>query len=351
MPVRMKDIAKDLGISVVAVSKCINNHSDVSEATRQRVLRRIKELNYQPNLHAQGLASGRSFIVGFIVPDLVHAFFSEVAKSLSKVLESKGYGLVLSCSDENEDLENREIEQMVRRRVDALLIASCQSTPDHLKQLTAQNIPHILVDRRFERFRTNFVGTNDVLVGELATEHLISIGRRKIAHIGGTKIRPSVDRLRGYRNALKRHGLRASSDYVVTRERSDELGDLTGCVAMEKLLKLKVRPDAVFCYNDPAAIGAMNAILNAGLKIPEDIALVGAGNIRYSESLRVPLSSVDVPSAALGEKAGLLALDLMASHKQPEQTSFLVQPKLIIRESSVGVPRDRHRNNQEFTIT
>lgn len=337
MAVRMKDIAEDLGVSVVTVSKCINNHSDVSAATKKRVLRRIKELNYQPSLHAQGLVSGRSFIVGFIVPDLVHAFFSEVAKSLSNVLQPKGYGLVISCSDEDADTENREIEQMVRRRVDALLLASCQSTPDHLQKLIAQNIPHILVDRGFEHFKCNFVGTNDVLVGELATEHLIKIGRRKIAHIGGTKIGPSVDRQRGYRNALRRHGLRVSSDYIIARARSDESGDLTGRVAMEKLLKLKMRPDAVFCYNDPAAIGAMNAIIDAGLNIPADIALVGAGNIRYSESLRVPLTSVDVPSATLGEMAGLLALELITSRKETEQKSFLVQPKLIIRESSVGV--------------
>jgi LacI family transcriptional regulator len=272
MAVRMKDIAEDLGVSLVTVSKAFNNHSDVSAETKERVLRRMKELNYQPSLHAQGLASGRSYIVGFIVPDLVHAFFSEIAKSLSSVLRSKGYGLVISSSDEDPETERQEIDQMIRRRVDALVLSSCQTNADSLLRLEEQNIPHILLDRKFQRHKCNFVGTDDILVGEMATEHLIKLGRRMIAHIGGQSVSTSTERLQGYRRTLERHKIRVPAEYVVTRSRGDESGDITGRQAMEKLLLLKPRPDAVFCYNDPAAIGAMNAILNAGLRVPEDIA-------------------------------------------------------------------------------
>jgi LacI family transcriptional regulator len=334
MPVRMKDIAEDLGVSLVTVSKAFNNHSDVSAETKERVLRRMKELNYQPSLHAQGLASGRSFIVGFIVPDLVHAFFSEIAKSLSSVLRAKGYGLVISSSDEDPETERQEIDLMIRRRVDVLLLSSCQSNPDSLLRLVEQKIPHILVDRKFQGHTSNFVGTDDVLVGELATEHLIKLGRRTIAHIGGQAVSTSMDRLKGYRRALERHKIRLSSEYIVTRPRGDESGDITGRQAMEKLLRLNPRPDAVFCYNDPAAIGAMNAILNAGLRVPEDIAIVGAGNIRYAESFRVPLTSVDVSSKTLGENAGELALKLMSARKPLPVKSVIVQPRLVARKST-----------------
>jgi LacI family transcriptional regulator len=337
MAIRMKDIADDLGVSLVTVSKAFNNHSDVSARTKERVLRRMKELNYQPSLHAQGLVSGRSYIVGFIVPDLVHAFFSEVAKSVSGVLRANGYGLVISSSNEDPETEQQEIDQMIRRRVDVLLLSSCQGNPDSLIRLAEQKIPYILVDRNFQRNKSHFVGTNDELVGELATEHLIKIGRRRIAHIGGQTVSTSVGRLQGYRNALARHKLRVPSEYVVARPRGDESGDITGREAMEKLLGLSPRPDAVFCYNDPAAIGAMNAILSAGLRVPEDIAIVGAGNIRYAESFRVPLTSINVSSRMLGESAGLLALKIITSRKAPEVKIIIVTPNLVVRQSTIGV--------------
>jgi len=346
MAVRMKDIAADLGLSVVTVSKVFNNHLDIGAATRERVLRRMKELNYQPSLHAQGLASGRTMMVGLIVPDLVHAFFSEVAHSISDVLRKKGYGLLIASSDEEPELEKSEIEQMVRRRVDVLIVASCQSDPESLKRVTEQKVPLILIDRSFKDIDAPFIGTDDVHVGEMATEHLIGLGRRIIGHIGGQTVSTSTGRLAGYKKALARHKISLPETYIVRRTLGDKAADNTGRKAMEKLLKLQPRPDAVFCYNDPAAIGAMNAILAAGLRIPEDIAIIGCGNIRYAESFRVPLSSVDIPRKALGERAGELALQMTAGKKivtigakpgvraTAQARKTLVQPKLVIRESS-----------------
>ena len=160
------------------------------------------------------------------------------------------------------------------------------------------------------------------------------MGFQRIAHIGGQKVSTSVRRLEGYQKALSRHRISVPETYVLRRLRSDAAGDTTGRQAMEKLLRLTPRPDAVFCYNDPAAIGAMNAIIAAGLRVPEDIAVIGAGNIRYAESLRVPLSSIEVPSAALGVQAGKLSLRLIASKKVQPPRTILVQPKLIAREST-----------------
>ena len=333
MAVRMKDIAHDLGVSVVTVSKVFNNHKDISPATRERVLRRIKELNYQPSLHAQGLVSGQSFMVGLIVPDLVHAFFSEVAKNLAAVVRKKGFGLVISSSNDDPQLEQDEISLMVRRRIDVLIVASCQENAESLRAVDKE-VPLILLDRKFSDFETNFVGTDDVLVGKMATEHLIQMGYRRIAHIGGRKTSTSLGRMLGYRNALARHQITVPASYVIHRKRSDESGDTTGRQAMEKMLKLKPRPDAVFCFNDPAAIGAMNAIISAVLRIPEDVALIGAGNIRYAESFRVPLSTIDVSSSALGEFAGNLALRLAEEKNLRKPKTIVVPPKLIVRDST-----------------
>jgi LacI family transcriptional regulator len=341
MAVRMKDIARDLGVSTVTVSKVFNNHKDIGADTRERVLRRMKELNYQPSLHAQGFASGHSFMIGLVVPDLVHVFFSEVAKSIARVIREKGYGLVISSSNDDPRLEREEISQMMRHRVDALIVASCQETSKGLRAVSAE-VPLILLDRNYEDLNANFIGINDIAVGKMATEHLIEKGFRRIAYIGGKTANTSQSRLNGYKQALAQQGISVPEAYIVSRRHADESGDKTGCRAMERLLKLKPRPDAVFCFNDPAAVGAMNAVLAAGLRIPDDIAIIGAGNIRYAGSFRVPLSSIEVFSDTLGEAAGNLALRLTSSKKPVRPKSTLTQPKLIVRDSTT--PRKPHTN-------
>jgi LacI family transcriptional regulator len=192
-----------------------------------------------------------------------------------------------------------------------------------------------LFDRNFPYLAAHFVGSDDVLVGEMATRHLIDIGRKRIAHIGGKNTSPSRDRMRGYCNALVEHRLPAPADYIVVCERFEETGDVAGFQAMQALLLRNPRPDAVFCYNDLTAVGAMKATLQAGLRVPEDIAFVGCGNFRYADYLRVPLSSIDQGTAELGRIAGDLALDLSAKPEQ-EPRSILVPPTLAVRYSTVG---------------
>jgi LacI family transcriptional regulator len=174
-----------------------------------------------------------------------------------------------------------------------------------------------------------------VLVGELATNHLIDIGRKRIAHIGGGNSSPSLDRLRGYKNALATAGLPTLTNMVVSRERVEESGDVIGFQVMQELLKLKPKPDAVFCYNDLTAVGAIDATLKAGLRVPQDIAFIGCGNLRYANYLRVPLSSVDHGTAELGSIAGRFALDLAAKPQQSLRAIF-VPSTLVIRESTIG---------------
>ena len=179
------------------------------------------------------------------------------------------------------------------------------------------------------------LGSDDVLVGELATRHLIGLGRKKLAHIGGQGTSPSIDRLKGFRNALSVAGIKLPRSYVVTRERFEETGDSAGYRAMQELLAQKQRPDAVFCYNDLSAIGAMHAAIQAGLSIPGDIAFAGCGNLRYAEYLKVPLTSVDQSIERMGEAAARRALALSIKPDDLPQTAF-VEPKLIVRQSTVA---------------
>src|SRR5262249_12273724 len=151
------------------------------------------------------------------------------------------------------------------------------------QKVTKQEIPFILVDRVIPGLEANFVGVKDETVGYIATEHLIQIGCRTIAHISGTRISTAVGRLAGYKRALKEYGLPFTPDHIVTVEKQDESADVAGYRATMKLLALPERPDGIFCFNDPIAIGAMNAILGKGLRIPEDIALIGSGNLHFDE--------------------------------------------------------------------
>jgi len=341
MPTRMKDIAADLGVSVVTISKVLHNHRDISAATKERVLRRVRELNYRPSLRAQGLVSGKSFIIGVIVPDLVHAFFSEIAVSIASSVKAQGYNLLIASTNESAETEDAEMKSMLRHGVDALIVASCQPNSDFLLRVQEHDVPILMMDRHFSKIKTGFVGADDTLIGRMATEHLIDIGRRRIAHIGGGTVSTSLERLEGYRQALRKKKMRVLPEYVVKRDHIDESSDVTGREAMQSLLRLDRRPDAVFCHNDPTAIGVMNAILDHGLRIPEDIAVIGCGNIRYSESLRVPLSTIDVPAQSIGERAAEMILYQMSKGKEPK--SILIPPRLIPRQSTMA--GWRHKNS------
>ena len=334
MPVRMKDIAQDLGLSIVTVSKVLRDHPDISAETRNRVLKRMKEVNYRPNLAARALVTGRTYSIGLVVPDLVHPFFAEVAKGMSRVLRTKAYHLVISSSEEDPDLEQQEVEQLLARRVDALIIASAQTNTQMFSRIEEQKTPYILIDRSFEGLTANFIGVDDEAAGRIATEHLIARGCRRIAHIAGPSVSTATGRLNGYRGALRAHQITVPPDYLIVREHGDDASDQSGYEAMRKLLTLAPRPDGVFCYNDPTAMGAMEAIIEQGLRIPEDIAIVGCGNVRYSAFLRVPLTTINQQSEEIGDRSAALALVEIEAPCPAQPTTVLLQPSLVVRQSA-----------------
>ena len=334
MPVRMKDIAHDLGISIVTVSKVLRDHPDISAETRDRVLKRMKEVNYRPNLAARALVTGRTYSVGLVVPDLVHPFFGEVAKGMSRVLRKKGYNLVISSSEEDPELESQEVEQLLARRADALIIASAQTSTQMFKRIEEQKTPYILIDRKFSGLVANFIGVDDMAAGRLATEHLICIGRRRIAHIAGPAVSTATGRLEGYRRALAAHKIDQNPDYLIVREHGDDSSDQSGYEAMRKLLSLSPQPDGVFCYNDPTAMGAMDAIIERGLRVPQDIAIVGCGNVRYAGFLRVPLTTIDQQSEEIGDRSARLALSQIEAKGTARPKTILLEPNLVVRQSA-----------------
>jgi LacI family transcriptional regulator len=272
-------------------------------------------------------------VAALIVPDLVHPFFAELAKGLSGALGSR-CSLVIASTEEDVERERRQIDDLLGRGIDAFFIASVQTHPGSFQRIEEHGTPIVLVDRRLAGWHGHFVGMDDRRIGQLATEHLIAVGCRRIAHIGGADASTARDRLEGYRQTLAKHRLPSLRELTITRPHGDDLGDVSGYRAMRRLLRLRNRPDGVFCNNDPTAMGAMQAILEAGLDVPGDIAVVGCGDVHYAKALRVPLTTVAQQPDAIGRRAVQLVPALTRGTRVRPPTTVLLAPTLKIREST-----------------
>lgn len=334
MTVNMKDIARDLGVSIVTVSKALRNHSDISDAMRERIHLKVKELGYRPNMTARSLVTGRSSLIGLIVPDLIHPFFAEVAKGLSLAVRQHGYFLVMSSSEEDPLLEQQEMEHMLAHRLDALVIASCQTDAEFLRNIRSGGTPLILIDRYFKDLPFHFVGSDDYTAGRLAAEHLLTIGCRRPAHIRGPENSVGIRRLKGFQDALKKHGVDLPEDYIIRAPKVDVGGKASGADAFRRLMDLAQRPDGVFCYNDVIAMGVIAEARNQNMPIPDDLAVIGCGNLHYDNEISVPLSSIDQRSSEIGSRTAKLILSILADKSTTDQQRVILKPHLISRAST-----------------
>ena len=331
----MKRIAGELGVSITTVSKVLNNREDIGHATRARVLAKVAELGYQPNAVARSLTLRRTNTLGVVIPDLMHSFFVEIVAGLETIASPRGYGLLLCSSNEDPAKERAEIDMLRQRQVDGIVLASVNATgnTDLLQRLRPLGIGLVMIDRDDHlAVKCDRVVTDDVKVGTLATSHLIEQGRTAIAHIMGPSIAHAKRRADGYRAALKEHGVRARPEWIVR----GGFMEADGRRAMEQLLAARPRVDAVFAANDPSAIGAMKAIWDAGLRVPDDIAVVGAGAIALGDLLRVPLTTVSWSRDEQGKQAGELLLDRIGPEPSDRFRSVVIPPQLIVRHSSGG---------------
>ncbi len=298
-----RDIARDLGVSSMTVSKALRHQFDISEETRKRVVKRAEELGYQPNLVARGLITKRTYMIGIVIPDLMHSFFAEVVKGAAKRIKALGYHAVIVDSEGDAESEMAQIETLLAHNIDGLIVASAQSNGSWLRKVLGKSkIPCVLIDRTLKGLKTQYVGVDDVEIGAMATWHLIDQGCRRIAHLRGPAgVSSAQGREQGYRRSMEDHGSAPSPGYVVAGQNHAS----SAHEAMVQLLDHSSRPDGVFCYDDQVASGAITAIVEAGLNVPNDIAVIGTGNVHYSSHLRVPLSTVDLRNATIGDRRRL----------------------------------------------
>jgi LacI family transcriptional regulator len=332
----MRKIAAELGVSTTTISKVINNHTDIGKATRARVLARVAELGYQPNAVARSLTLRRTHTLGVIVPDLMHSFFVEIVAAVEAFISARGYGLLVCNLAEDPEKERRQLEMLLQRQVDGVILASSteSSNGDLLRKLASKGL--VLLDRDdHRRIKCHRVLTDDGEVGRLATAHLADLGHRAIAHIVGPTLVHAARREEGYRKEMERRGL------VVTPELVIEGGFLEhqGYETMRRLLKTTPGVTGVFAVNDPAAIGAMKAIWEAGLRVPDDISVVGAGDIAHGDMLRVPLTTVSWSRQEMGERAAQMILDQLEAHPTGPFERVIVPPRLVVRDSTAAPRR------------
>jgi LacI family transcriptional regulator, galactose operon repressor len=339
----MKRIAAELGVSITTVSKVLNNHADIGPETRARVVAKVEELGYRPNAVARSLTLRRTHTLGIVIPDLMHSFFVEIVAGLEKVMSPRGYGLLLCSSGEDARKERAEIEMLRARQVDGIVLASAHASgnTDLLRQLTGAGGALVMIDRDdHPRVRCHRVLTDDEEVGRIATAHLADQGRRAIAHIAGPPVIHARRREAGYREALRARGLPVRDGWVI----GAGFMEADGYRAMQQLLAVRPRIDAVFAANDPAALGAMKAIWDAGLTVPDDVAVAGAGDVAYGDLLRVPLTTVGWSKDELGRQAAELILDQIGPHPTGPFRRIVIPPRLVVRASSgAPAPRDGGR--------
>ena len=330
MATTLADIARALGVSKMTVSRAINNHPEISPETRARILEAAQRMNYRPNQFARALTTNRSYLLGVVVPDLMHSYFAEICRGIETIAKPLGYQNLICSTDEDVANEEAEIEALLPR-TDGLIVASAAS-PDESKfyrRIVRDHAKLVLIDRRLEGLRCSTVTTNDVRVGELATEHLINLGHRRVGHLKGTVASTAAMRFEGYQHALAKH--RLAYDPSLVRDCGFTEND--GYRSMSAWLVEGNVPRAIFAANDPAAMGAMSAIAEAGLRIPDDVAIVGGGNIHYGDMLRVPLTTVAWSTSEMGQAAARLLVELVEGKKRSKEQHVIVEPELVVRES------------------
>ncbi|MFD1062333.1 LacI family DNA-binding transcriptional regulator [Winogradskyella litorisediminis] len=338
-PVTLKQIAEQLGISVTTVSKALKDYPDVSKKTKKLVKQLAETLNYKPNSFAVTLRTKESKTIGLIIPEVVHHFFSNVIKGIIAQAEKKGYLVIILQSNESYDLEKQQIELLLSKRVDGVLISLANATGDykHLNDLIAQEVPLVMFDKIAKIVNCSKVIINDRKAAYTATKHLIDIGCKRIAHFRGPLLpQNSIDRFLGYKQALIDHNITYDPSLVYICDCSVKSFE-EGKQSANQLLKDHTNVDGIFINTDLVAIGAMTEFQKNGVRIPEDIAIVGFSNWFMSSVISPTLSTIDQPGYQMGKEAFKLLYKEMKSKKQNlpiEYKTVELETGLIKREST-----------------
>ena len=329
------DLAQQLNISVSTVSRALNGHSAISEATIRRVTALAKELGYQRNTMASGLRKGRSNMLGVVVPHIDGNFFSQVVKGIEAAASKAGYHVLICQSNEDVAHERENLETLMNAQVEGILVSLSRTTREfrHFEKVRKRDIPLVFFDRILDGYDVNAVVIDDRAGGYRATRHLLEQGYRRIAHFAGPQ-HLNIYKLRrlGYEDALREHGLPVEAELIIVGDMKMEDGN----AGMRQLLALPQPPDAVFSSSDFSVAGALEVLAERGLQVPQDVGFVGFSNELFSRLVSPMLTSVDQHCELMGRSATRLLLQLMEEREQDFAPRHIVlQPELCVRDSSL----------------
>jgi LacI family transcriptional regulator len=333
------DIAKKLNLSAATVSRSLNNHPRISNKTKKEVLRIAQELHYEQNHLAKALQSGKSFIVGVIVPRIDNNFLSSVIRGIEDKLKDFDYHVIICQTHEDEEKEIENINTLLNIQVDGFLLSTCLTSIKHsdlLAKIIKKNIPLVYFDRKMEIEGASSVIIDDFKGAYLATMRLIKNGAKRIAHFSGNReIQIYNDRLNGYLQALNDAGLCVNLDYIIQVKSS--LDD--GVEAMDKLFNLEFPPDALFSSSDFAAFGAIQYLKSKNINIPEEFLVFGFGNENFTKFDELSISSVNQFPLEMGRITAEVFLDIISKStiKNKVVKNIVLEPELIERKSSLKV--------------
>ena len=329
------DIAEALGLTASSVSRALNDNPRISEATRQAVREQAEKMNYHPNSVAAGLRTGKTGILGVVIPLANRAFFASIISGIERVANQAGYNVMICQTGDNYEAEKSAIEALLKARVEGLAISVSAKTKDfkHFERVKQANIPFILFDRTFDEIGTSEVVIDDRLGAMHATEHLIEQGCQRIAHFAGLQhINIYKNRTKGYLDALEKHGLPYNEQLIIFGDLKEGSGD----AAVNTLYERGAQFDGIFSSSDFAAIWAMKNLQARGVRIPEDVAIIGFSNEPFTALVTPALSTVNQFTDDIGSSvANLFLKEIGLKKEQRIPKKIVLTPEIIVRASSL----------------
>jgi DNA-binding LacI/PurR family transcriptional regulator len=331
--ISLKDLANELGVSISTVSRALKNHPDISPELTKKIQEVARLWNYAPNPLAMGLLKQQTKMIGVIVPDIVTHFFASIISGIESVAKEKGYYIVISSSNESFTKETESIENLLRSRVEGLIVCLSQETSNfsHFERVIDNEIPLIFFDRVCEQLQVPTVTVDGREAVISIIRHFYENGCRRIAYISGPEhLNISKNRKEGYFAGLQQYGLPVRPELFVECKLNAE----DAALAARKLLDLEKKPDAIFGINDTIAFAAMKEIKSRGLNIPDDIALIGFTDEFHSTVVEPALTSVTHPTFEMGQEAARLFYKWI-ENEGPFSQNVVLPTRLVIRNSSI----------------
>ena len=329
--ITIKDIARELNISVSTVSRALQNHPDISERTKDLVRDCARQLNYKPNIMASNLRTSKNTTIGVVIPELNHHFFSSILDGIEQTANEAGYNILICQTGEDVQKEIRSVQTLIGSRVAGMLVGVSKQTAqlNHLQEVLDNSIPLVLYDRPCPSLPCDQVVSDDYMGAFNAVEYLIQTGKRKVMFMSSSfQLEVSRRRYQGWRDALMRYHIPIHDNMIV------ECDTRSGAIiATPRILQSEDRPEAIFCVNDDCAAGVLHAAQIMGVKVPDELSICGFSNAPICRATVPMLTTVQQHGVAIGKRATMRLLKRLAGEDRIPQTE-MVPTDLIVRETT-----------------